>query len=140
MRIEKLLSGNGKNRIDQAVELTPSLVICPAALVYHWTGEIKSYFSDCSLLHEVMICEGNNWKINFNAATTALLIVSYDTLRRNMEFFQSRVWEMIILDEAHLIRNPKTILSKSVFQLKSEYRLALTGTPIQNKVIMLDNF
>lgn len=117
-----------------------SLIICPSALVYHWDAEIANYFSDCDLLKDTYVCNGMNWRSEVDDLKPSLLVVSYDVLKRNVDFFTSKAWEMIILDEAHLIRNPKTMLSKSIFQLKSQHRLALTGTPIQNKVMKIWNF
>ncbi len=104
--------------------------------MFHWEAEIKSFFSSCKFIGKVLVCSGGEWKAEYNELIGELcvVIVSYDVLRRNADIFESTYWEMIVLDEAHLIRNPKTVLSKSIFRLKSELRLALTGTPIQNKV------
>lgn len=46
-------------------------------------------------------------------------------------------WERVILDEAHQVRNPKTVSARGVYQLRSTYRWCLTGTPIHNKMLDL---
>lgn len=65
--------------------------------------------------------------------------MSYDAIRRyaeNLEDspFHRQVWEGIVLDEAHIVRNPSTKTARAIFQLRSLCRIALTGTPIQNHV------
>ncbi|KAJ1396712.1 SNF2 family N-terminal domain-containing protein [Ochromonadaceae sp. CCMP2298] len=62
-----------------------------------------------------------------------VLIVSYDRLRGDASL-QKISWAMLILDEAHVIRNPATLTAQRVFSLRSQSRLALTGTPVQNHV------
>lgn len=76
------------------------------------------------------------------------MIASYDQLRTHMNKFlfeaqssnstsegkKVRVWAAVVADEAHLIKNPASKTAQSVFQLKSHFRIALSGTPIQNNV------
>jgi SNF2 family DNA or RNA helicase len=123
----------------------PVLIVCPASLTFHWMEEISKFFSysseSCSAkgLCSPILCNSDFLK---NKADTNLLgsgyfnicIVSYDMIRKESAFFQALEWELIIVDEAHLIRNPSILLTKTIFALKSFYRLALTGTPLQNYV------
>jgi SNF2 family DNA or RNA helicase len=63
-----------------------------------------------------------------------LLITSYALVRRDEEFFQKRGFCYVILDEAQHIKNPQSATARAVKKLQSEHRLALTGTPIENRL------
>jgi TATA-binding protein-associated factor len=138
-------------------QLPPMLIICPASLTFHWMDEINKFFlispspvtssSSSStgqqqpqqLFFRPVLCDKeffqtqnkhNNNNIDTNDYN--LFIVSYDLFRRESSFFLSIFWDCILLDEAHLIRNPNILITKLIFQLKSSCRLLLTGTPLQN--------
>eukprot|EP00058_Branchiostoma_floridae_P013864 XP_002599352.1 hypothetical protein BRAFLDRAFT_64295 [Branchiostoma floridae] len=60
-----------------------------------------------------------------------LVVVSYDIVRNDIDFFRTIQWNYCILDEGHIIKNGKTKISKAVKQLQANHRLILSGTPIQ---------
>lgn len=74
------------------------------------------------------------------------MIVSYDQLRAHINKFlydshasefsssRERVWAAVVIDEAHLVKNPASKTAQCVFQLKSQFRIAISGTPVQNNV------
>ncbi|KAI8501245.1 btaf1 RNA polymerase II, B-TFIID transcription factor-associated, 170kDa, partial [Branchiostoma belcheri] len=66
-----------------------------------------------------------------------LVVVSYDIVRNDIDFFRTIQWNYCILDEGHIIKNGKTKISKAVKQLQANHRLILSGTPIQNNVLEL---
>lgn len=66
-----------------------------------------------------------------------LFIVSYDIVRKDIEFFSKIKFNYCILDECHIIKNGKTKASIAIKQLKANHRLVLSGTPIQNSVLEL---
>lgn len=130
---------------------SPSLVVCPASLVIHWKKEINKFFSE-SLLQPLCLaetlCDGTlvittsffNVYIYVSDALLSglsnktVVICSYAYLRRHVSVISAIVWECVVLDEAHIIRNPHSEIAKCCFQLKGHARVALTGTPLQNKV------
>ena len=67
-------------------------------------------------------------------ANQALVISSYALLHRDVELFQDIPWSGLILDEAQNIKNPETKQAKAARSLQAQYRLALTGTPVENNV------
>jgi SNF2 family DNA or RNA helicase len=105
----------------------PCLIICPPSLTLHWLHEIQHHFANNQFL-----TAGTSSDWNFH--DSSIIIVSYEMLRKQQARFHQVIWDIVILDEAHLIRNPKSTVAQAIFQLSTRHRLALTGTPIQNKV------
>ena len=66
-----------------------------------------------------------------------LIVTNYALLRRDLEELQKFAFRAVILDEAQFIKNPGAQVTQSVKQLKSEHRLALTGTPLENRLLDL---
>eukprot|EP01038_Epipyxis_sp_PR26KG_P012330 gene12330-16537_t len=135
-------------RIEKNYLTFPSLIVCPASLVLHWENEIQKFFNSKLLRSLKYSRETVNGIINnklengdesrFIESSQLVLIISYDKLRNEYEWLNSSeinmVFEFIILDEAHIIKNSLTNTAKAVFSLKSNSRLCLTGTPVQNNV------
>ena len=120
-------------RIEKNYATIPSLIVCPASVVLHWEDELCKYFPE-TLLKPVKFSPTQHSQYCSNS----VVIISYEMLRRdalsNKSLLQQRTWEVVVLDEAHLIKNPTTATAKVVFGLQSRHRIALTGTPIQNQV------
>src|SRR4029079_3452063 len=66
-----------------------------------------------------------------------LLVTHYALLRRDLEELQKFAFRALILDEAQFIKNPGAQVTQSVKQLKADHRLALTGTPLENRLLDL---
>lgn len=124
-------------RIERQFQTGPTLVVCPASVVMHWEDEVRKYFA-ADLLSPVRFSANHS----FSAAmeqSAAVVIVSYETARRDVTSGQRSLlsgvlWECVILDEAHLIKNPAASVTKAVCSLQSKHRMALSGTPVQNQV------
>lgn len=122
--------------LDENKANKPSLVICPASLIYNWDDEIRK-FTDS--LHAVCICGNANerqLKI-MEAHKYDLLITSYDYIRRDIEWYENLEFDTVILDEAQNIKNQKTKNAISVKKLHAKHKIALTGTPIENSLAEL---
>ena len=113
-----------------------SLVVCPASLILHWEKEIQKFMNPNILTPIRYNKQIINDIIHPKSPQTVntVVIISYDVLRKDQQLLSQYIWSNIILDEAHLIRNPKTLTSQAIFSLKSEFRILLTGTPIQNQI------
>ncbi|AWR95258.1 DEAD/DEAH box helicase [Acidianus brierleyi] len=113
-------------------ELSPSLVICPLSVLKNWEEELTKFAPDLSFLvfhkNRIKFKSNLNNITKFDVVLTTYNILLRDTELRNVE------WNYIVLDEAQNIKNPNAKISKAIRELKSKYRLALTGTPIENKV------
>ena len=115
----------------------PSLVICPSSLILNWHDEILKFAPD--MQHKLIIGNANNRKEQIETINNEdkIVITSYDYMRKDYIYYDNIDFSYIILDEAQYIKNQKTKNSISVKSLKSEHRLALTGTPIENNIAEL---
>lgn len=112
----------------------PSLVVCPSSLMYNWMSEIEKFHIQLD-----SVCVTGNQKVREEiiAQKHDLYITTYDYLKRDVAYYTKTKFEYIILDEAQYIKNPRTQNAQSVKSLKSNHRLALTGTPIENSLTEL---
>jgi TATA-binding protein-associated factor len=114
----------------------PSLVICPPTLTGHWKQEIKTY---APFLNAVAYAgppsERGPYRSQLSSAD--IVITSYDIARNDVEILFPIAWNYCVLDEGHLIKNPKAKVTQAVKRLASNHRLILSGTPIQNNVLEL---
>lgn len=114
----------------------PSIVVCPASLIYNWEDEVHK-FSNTMRVGCVVGSKAQRRQIINHASEYDLLVTSYDYMRRDVSDYENLQFEYVILDEAQAIKNQKTKNAESVKQLKSNHRLALTGTPIENTLAEL---
>ncbi|RYH32305.1 DEAD/DEAH box helicase [archaeon] len=112
------------------------LIIAPASLVHQWKEEISKHFSNCILFNPILCLPQNkDWLNSLQyEQPNSVFIASFDTVRSYSEDFASPVWDVIVIDEAHCIRNPSSQLAKCIFALRGKHRIALSGTPLQNQV------
>jgi hypothetical protein len=102
----------------------PSLVVMPKTLLYNWRRELESYGP------------GLKFAIHGESAKEVkadVWLVTYPRLRIDQEFLTSQEWNLVVLDEAHAIKNTDTQVAEAANQLKARHRLALTGTPVENR-------
>lgn len=114
----------------------PSLIICPPTLTGHWKQEIRTY---APFLNAVAYAgpPGERGKVRSQLATADIVITSYEIARNDIEILLPISWNYCVLDEGHLIKNPKAKVTQAVKRLPSNHRLILSGTPIQNNVLEL---
>ncbi|ORY69791.1 uncharacterized protein BCR38DRAFT_480958 [Pseudomassariella vexata] len=118
------------------VRKLPSLIVCPPTLSGHWQQELKTYAPFLTVTAFVGPPAERRAKAS-QFATSDLVVTSYEVCRNDTEFLEKQNWNYIVLDEGHLIKNPKAKISVAVKRLPSNHRLILTGTPIQNNVLEL---
>ncbi|MDB4865009.1 DEAD/DEAH box helicase [Euryarchaeota archaeon] len=113
----------------------PHLVVCPATLVSNWTREIQKFAPELDVYeHKGRFRRGSKDFL----ASKDIVVTSYDTLIIEADFkgiFLKIDWEMVILDEAQAIKNPDSYRGIAVKQLKSNSRIAVTGTPLENRML-----
>ncbi len=116
----------------------PSLIVCPKSLVYNWNSEFNKWASDIEV-YPVIGTSNERHKImnNYDANKKQAFLISYDSLKNELELFNKFNFRYLILDEAQFIKNHTTLKAQSVKKINSELRFVLTGTPIENSVIDL---
>ncbi len=112
-----------------------SIVICPLSLVHNWKYEISIYASDLKCLE--VIGSKQERKEIIDCEDVDVLIVPYSTLTKDLDFYLNKDFLISIVDETQAIKNSNSLNSKSVKSIKSKYKLALTGTPIENNLLEL---
>ena len=112
----------------------PDLIICPATLITNWIREFKKFTTGIKILPHrgyertgfPSILEGVD-----------IVITSYDTALRDIQLLKMVDWKTIILDEAQAIKNPEALRSISIKQLSRDSVIAMTGTPLENRLLDL---
>ena len=110
-----------------------SLIVTPASLVYNWGEEFKKFAPEL----KVTLAAGTQaerQKRLEESVHSDVLITSYDLLKRDAALYEGREFLYQVLDEAQYIKNHTTAAAKAVKVIKSRFRFALTGTPIENRL------
>ena len=110
-----------------------TLVVCPASLVYNWMSEIAR-FSPGFGARAVVGARPARLAALAAAGDADVIVTSYDLLRRDVEEYARMRFLRVVLDEAQYIKNPKAQVTRAVKCLDADVRLALTGTPIENRL------
>jgi SNF2 family DNA or RNA helicase len=113
----------------------PVLVICPASVLHNWRREASRF----TPMLKVLVLESGAARHNLRRQIPEhdLIVTNYALLRRDLEALQRFHFRVVILDEAQFIKNPDAQISVSVKQLQAGQRLALTGTPLENRLLDL---
>jgi SNF2 family DNA or RNA helicase len=108
-----------------------SIIIVPASLIYNWENEIKRFVPGM----KVYSYKGNQRKKSTSYFQNFdIILSSYHTVRQDIELISQYRFHYIILDESQVIKNPASMLYKTVTRLKSDFKLVLTGTPVENSL------
>ena len=110
-----------------------NIVVCPASLVYNWIEEMNRFAPKI----RAVPLTGNlssRKKALEQIDKTDVFVISYDLLSKDITLYQDIEFATVIIDEAQYIKNPKAGQSKAVKALKAKTHLALTGTPIENRL------
>ena len=120
-----------RNLFETTEAKLTSLVIVPASLIYNWEHEIKRFVPGMT----VYSYKGNQRKKSTSYFQNFdIILSSYHTVRQDIELISSFSFHYIILDESQVIKNPASMLYRTVTRLKSEFKLVLTGTPVENSI------
>ncbi len=115
----------------------PALIICPMSVVGNWEREIHRFAPSLKswVHHGTDRCKGDDFvKV---VSSYDLVLTTYHLAARDLDHLNTVTWSAIILDEAQNIKNHSTNQTKAVRSLSGERRVALTGTPVENRLLEL---
>ena len=111
-----------------------ALVIAPGSLLENWMREIKKFCPRLKALkHHGSMRTGNPIELK----EFDVVITSYETTSRDLSLLKMIYWDVVVLDEAQQIRNPRARRTKAVKEMKRKVSLAVTGTPVENRLVDL---
>ena len=115
----------------------PHLVVCPLSVVRNWSQEAARFTPklDVHIHHGANRSQGRDDDSLFESdPERRLVITTYGLLPRDLEHLGDVDWSTVVLDEAQMVKNPNTKAARAVRQLRAAQKLALTGTPVENRL------
>ncbi len=110
-------------------KLGPALVVAPASVCRNWRAETEKFAPN---LKPLLFGEGDRARMVKKAKAKDVIIVTYDLMTREAALFIEKEFATIILDEAQAIKNRATRRAKTAMQLQGQFKMTMTGTPIEN--------
>ncbi len=110
--------------------LGPTLVVAPTSVGFNWQREAERFAPELRILR---LRGKNEFSVLDGLQAGDVLVTSWDLAARHVARLQERRWSTMIMDEAQAIKNPGTRRAKAIFSLEADFRLALTGTPLENR-------
>jgi len=109
---------------------SPVLVICPTTLIGNWMKELQMFAPSL----KAAVYHGLDRMLDLN---NDVILTTYAIMRIDVEEMKKNNWGMIIVDEAQNIKNPDTAQTIAIKSLKSNIKIAMTGTPVENRLTEL---
>ncbi|HVJ92426.1 MAG TPA: DEAD/DEAH box helicase, partial [Labilithrix sp.] len=104
-----------------------TLVVCPKSVVYNWVAELARFRPGLS----VSVYHGPKRVLDPKATVT---LTTYAVLRLDADKLAAEAWDTIVLDEAQAIKNESSQTARAAFDLRASFRVALSGTPVENRL------
>ena len=109
----------------------PNLVVCPTSVVGNWAREFARFAPDTTVL---AFTGPDRARILDRAAPGAVVLTSFGVLRSDASLLAERRWDTVVVDEAQQIKNPDAIAARALRALDADLRIAMTGTPVENRL------
>lgn len=110
------------------------LVVCPSSLIYNWQQELSRFAPGI----KTIVHHGASRNIKeISADNIQVIITSYGTMRSDIEELKEIIFDTIVVDESHNIKNPSALTTRAINELRSATRVALSGTPVMNNTFDL---
>jgi SNF2 family DNA or RNA helicase len=119
--------GLGKTLQTIAVLDTRALVVAPTSVLSNWQAELEKFRPSL----RVGVYHGPGREL---VDDVDVVLTTYAILRLDKEILSSRRWDAVVLDEAQAIKNPLSQVARAAFGLNAGFRLALSGTPVENRL------
>lgn len=136
LKQERLAHGSLK-AAGHAEEALPSLLICPTSVIGNWEKELERFAPDLNIELHYGAKRQKGEEFKELAGKADLVITSYAIALLDQEQFVDMQWDALCLDEAQNIKNAYTKGSSAIRQFPAQHRIALTGTPMENRLTEL---
>ncbi|MFT5706137.1 MAG: SNF2 family DNA or RNA helicase [Oceanospirillaceae bacterium] len=114
-----------------------ALLIVPTSVMGNWYKELAVFAPSIKAFIHHGAKRKQQEKFNQMLAGFQIVITSFGLIRKDKQLFKNVHWSRVIVDEAQNIKNPSSAQSKVIFSLKADTRFALTGTPVENRLMDL---
>jgi superfamily II DNA or RNA helicase len=114
--------------------VAPMLIVCPTSLVFNWVAEAKKFTPELKML---ALHGPNRHQLFAQISQSDIVVTSYALARRDADRYREFEFDTVVLDEAQHIKNRQTQNAQAVKSVKSDHRIVLTGTPLENSVLDL---
>ncbi len=123
---------------EQGDPVLPTLLIAPTSVIGNWQKEIERFAPHLkTLIHHGHDRLQTTRELRQVVAERDVVITSYALIRKDEKLLAAQNWERVVLDEAQNIKNPLSAQSKAVSRVPARHRWALTGTPVENRLLDL---
>jgi len=112
----------------------PTLLVCPTSVLGNWEREVKKFAPTLRLLQYHGDKRPKGQAFTQAVKKHDLVITSYSLIHRDIKLLKSVNWQIIVLDEAQNVKNSEAKQSQAVRQLETTFRMAMTGTPVENRL------
>lgn len=116
-------------------DVAPSLIVMPTSLVYNWLNELQKFTPQLSVYTHTGTNRLRDDDFLKKAGGFQLVLTTYGTVRQDIDFLSRFNFHYIVLDESQNIKNPASQTFSCVKQLQSRFKLTLTGTPVENRLV-----
>jgi SNF2 family DNA or RNA helicase len=129
---------SGAKKSKKQIAIAPTLLVVPTSVVGNWSKEIEKFAPQL----RVLVHHGSQ-RLQDDAAFKAVslehdvVITSFTLARKDVKRLEQVDWHRVVVDEAQNIKNPKAAQTKAILKLPAQHRLALTGTPVENRLLDL---
>jgi len=119
--------GLGKTLQTIAALRGRTLVVAPRSVIHNWAAELAKFRPNL----RVALYHGPKRALDPSADVT---LTTYAVMRLDLDTLKRQAWDIVVLDEAQAIKNPDSQVARAAYQLNASFRIALSGTPVENRL------
>ncbi|RHW39982.1 DEAD/DEAH box helicase [Lysinibacillus yapensis] len=122
--------------VETLNETRPSLIICPTSVLGNWQKELDRFAPSLKIVthYSSSRLKDEAFRHMVDTEQPHVILTTYGTITQDIEFLQFIDWSTVTLDEAQNIKNMQTLQSRAIRKLSGKHHIALTGTPIENRL------
>ena len=136
--IARLVQEREQAAAEDLGPVPPTLLIAPTSVVGNWRREMHKFAPHLkAIVHHGGERAQDSKAFKAMARDNDLVITSFTLARKDSKLLVGVIWQRVVLDEAQNIKNPKAAQTKAILKLEAHHRLALTGTPVENRLLDL---